>query len=70
MLCHTCQVTLEVMCKKLHPSAIYWMLKVSQIIVWLVERKVAFQPPVLDGSLLTNILSVSGEGQCLNLVNP
>ena len=26
------------------------MLKVSQIKVWLVERKVAFQPPVLDGS--------------------
>ena len=46
------------------------MLKVSQIIVLLEERKVAFQPPVLDGSLLTNILSVSGEGQCLKLVNP
>ena len=35
------------------------MLKVSQIIVWLVERKVAFQPPVLDVSRFTNIFSAS-----------
>ena len=35
------------------------MLKESQIIVWLVERKVAFQPPVLDVSRFTNIFSAS-----------